>query len=124
MAKSGNAVGDLPGPGSRHGAHMLEDVETGSFDVARHELGGLIGIACLDVGNEFAMIADDLRTPGESKIELPADRAEHLAMFPPQLRGVAIVVSLIDQGVKFGIKIAVLDLVGEVVELDLALNSF
>ena len=70
------------------------------------------------------MITDDLRSPREGEIELAADRAEHLAMFPPQLRGVPIVVSLIDQGVEFGVEVAVLDLVSKIVGLDLALDPF
>ena len=86
---------------------MLEDVKAGPFDVARHEFGGLIGIACLDVGDELTMITDDLRSPRESETEPAADRAEHLTMFPPQLGSVPIVVSLVDQGVEFRVEVAV-----------------
>ena len=62
---------------------MLEDVKAGPFNVARHEFGGPIGIACLDVGNKLTVIADDLRSPREGETEPAADRAKHLAMFPP-----------------------------------------
>jgi hypothetical protein len=62
---------------------MLEDVKAGPFDVARHEFGGPVGIACLNVGNKLTVIADDLRSPREGETEPAADRAKHLAMFPP-----------------------------------------
>ena len=99
-------------------------MQAGSFDVAGDELGGLIGIASLDVRDEFAMITDDLRSSRQGEIEPAADRTKHLAVLPPQLSSVSIVVSLIDQGVEFGVEVAVLDLVDEVVGLDLALDPF
>ncbi len=115
-------MANLPGPGCRHGPHMLEDVKAGPFDMARDELGGLVRVAGLDVCDEFAMIADDLRPSRQGEIEPAAHRAEHLAMLPPQLGSVPVVMSLIDQGVELGVEVAVLDLVGEIVRFDLALD--
>ena len=41
------------------GAHLLENVAAGPFDVAGDEFGRLVGVAGLDEVDEFAMLAEN-----------------------------------------------------------------
>jgi len=53
------------------------------------------------------------RAPGDGEVEAAADGAQHFAMLPPELGGVAVVVPLVHHGVEGGVELAVPELVGE-----------
>ena len=57
------------------------------------------------------------------KLKLAADGAQHLAVLPPQLGGVSIVVALVHDGVERRIELAVQQRIGEIVLLDQTLEA-
>ena len=92
--------------------------------MARNEFGCLVGISRFYMRDELAVLAKDRGTPGEREIETPAHGAQHFAMLPPKLGGMAVIVPLIHHGVKSGIQFTVPERVGEVVLFNQALDTF
>ncbi len=57
----GEGGANYPARAGCGGPHMFEDVQAGSLDMARHEIGGLVGLAGLDEPDKLAVIGIHLR---------------------------------------------------------------
>src|SRR5438876_200815 len=68
------------------------------------------------------MLADDLTASSESIVETLGDRPQHLAMPPPDLGRVPIVVALVDDGMELHVETAVEHRIDEIVLFDEALD--
>ena len=105
------------------GAHLFENVAARSFDVAGDGFGRLVGVMDLREVDQFPMLAENGRAPGEGEVEAAADGAQHLAMLPPEHGRVPVVVTAVHDRVKRRVQLAVPQRIGEVVFLDQALEA-
>src|SRR5688572_16501941 len=96
---------------------------TGTLDVACDKFGGQIGLAGLHQRDEFAVLAHDCGASREGEVETPGNRPQNLAMLPPELRGMAVVMPLVHHGVECRVEFAVPEYVGKVVLFDQALDT-
>lgn len=92
--------------------------------MAGDKLSRRVGFAQFHVRDKLPMFGQNCSAASKREIEAPADGSKHLTMFPPQLRGMAVIVLLVHHCMESGIKFAVLESVGEVVLFNKRLNAF
>src|SRR5690606_38527969 len=87
--------------------HLFDDVPARSRHMARNRLRRPVGVLRLYALNELSVVAQDGRAAGEGVVHPPGDGAQHLAVLPPQLSGVAVVVALVHHRMEGGVELAV-----------------
>ena len=71
-----------------------------TLDVPRDDAGGALGVLPLHARDQLAMLLQDRLPAGAAERDPRADGAQDLAMAPPHVDGVAIVVAVVHDAVK------------------------
>src|SRR5262245_51841438 len=94
VAGAGNEAGPLPA--APRCTHMLDQVTARALDMSRDDARGAVGVLALQARDQASMLFDDRLPPGAAEGEATADRAQRLAMAPPEVDGVPVVVTVVD----------------------------
>src|SRR5262245_18214272 len=109
-------------PAAPERAHVLDEMPAGALDVPGDDARGAVGILALETGDEAAMLLDDRLAARPAEGETAADRAQRLAMPPPEIDGVPVVVAVIDGEVEAFVEAAIGFGTAEAADLDFRLD--